>query len=308
MSCPWRTVERATLATCASCAVRATAARVRAVGRDTEARREWHRAYGKQRRADHVPFLVCELQGCDKLVDEWNRRICQMHRVRMRRYGSYELPFLTRRVCVGCGTPFATNQPNKIRCRKACGKDYRTPVEAPVRECKQCGSSFTSRHAAAVCSQACRGQRAREYGRLWNREHRPGTAVEEWPVLRRTCKACSVVFETVYPWQVYHVPKCGQRHSEKGVARKKAENRMRTLRLRLWQRDAKCYGCGHEIDYSLKSPHQWSPEVDHLTPLSMGGRTDMDNLAVMHRQCNADKGDRDAGSWERNALAVLRHG
>jgi 5-methylcytosine-specific restriction endonuclease McrA len=125
-------------------------------------------------------------------------------------------------------------------------------------------------------------------------------------VLTRTCEACSVVFQTVYGQKRFCEPMCGKRHSEKGRERKRAERKMRALRSRLWARDSRCYLCGFEIDYALPYPYPFSPQIDHVFPLSMGGRTEMDNLAVTHKQCNEDKADRDAAWWERRALAEIR--
>jgi hypothetical protein len=241
---------------------------------DPEKRKAWHKAYQAGRRASFAPHLICELEGCDKLVDEWNKRICQMHRKRMRRTGTYQL-------LVRLPTPKTARLPkvptvrSPIDCADGCGR-----LVAHGR-CKPCNDRHL-RLAAAARRRAMRQ-----------------------PV-RKTCLGCSIVFETMRADRVYHSHACAKHRGNGSKERKKAENRVRKLRFLLWQRDTKCYGCGHEIDYSLKTPHQWSPEVDHLTPLSMGGRTELDNLAVMHRQCNADKSDRDAGSWERTALAAMR--
>jgi 5-methylcytosine-specific restriction endonuclease McrA len=196
-----------------------------------------------------------------------------MHHSRLAKFGSYDLP---RRA------PKPPNPPGFAHCPQ-CDMDYEAP---------RGGSRF--------CSDECRHERKREEWRRDNAKRSAARGVR--PVERRTCEACSVVFETIYPSQRFHDAACGKRRSEKGRARKKATHKIRQYRLRLWARDPSCYLCGHEIDYSLAYPHDFSPQVDHLFPLSMGGRTTLDNLAVTHKRCNEEKGDREAALWERLTL------
>lgn len=58
-----------------------------------------------------------------------------------------------------------------------------------------------------------------------------------------------------------------------------------------------CGICGGEIDYTLKSPHPMSFEVDHILALDNGGTDTLDNKQASHRQCNRAKWNRmpDAG-------------
>lgn len=53
-----------------------------------------------------------------------------------------------------------------------------------------------------------------------------------------------------------------------------------------------CHLCGGEIDYSLRSPHPLSFEVDHIIPLDRGGSDDLDNKDAAHRKCNQEKSNR----------------
>lgn len=62
------------------------------------------------------------------------------------------------------------------------------------------------------------------------------------------------------------------------------------------QSGAGCWICGQPIDYTLKSPHPMSFEVDHVVPLSSGKtdeeRDSLDTLAnkrASHRRCNSKK-------------------
>lgn len=50
-----------------------------------------------------------------------------------------------------------------------------------------------------------------------------------------------------------------------------------------------CGICGEEIDYSLRSPHPDSFEVDHVLPIARGGADTLENKQASHRRCNRDK-------------------
>jgi 5-methylcytosine-specific restriction endonuclease McrA len=50
--------------------------------------------------------------------------------------------------------------------------------------------------------------------------------------------------------------------------------------------DNECYLCLDE--FSQGNP----PTVDHITPLSRGGTWELDNLALAHKICNTEKGNR----------------
>lgn len=58
-------------------------------------------------------------------------------------------------------------------------------------------------------------------------------------------------------------------------------------RIRRTQPD--CHICGRPIDYTLRTPDPYSFEVDHVIPLSKGGRDDITNKAAAHRTCNSTK-------------------
>lgn len=63
-------------------------------------------------------------------------------------------------------------------------------------------------------------------------------------------------------------------------------------RERIRARGDVCAICGKPIDYSLKKPDPMAFEVDHIIPISRGGKLyDMDNLQATHRICNERKGN-----------------
>jgi len=52
-----------------------------------------------------------------------------------------------------------------------------------------------------------------------------------------------------------------------------------------------CNICGSKIDKSLKFPNKRAATLDHLIPLSKGGRHVWENVAPAHADCNEDKGN-----------------
>lgn len=54
-----------------------------------------------------------------------------------------------------------------------------------------------------------------------------------------------------------------------------------------------CAICGQPVDKTLRSPHPLSAVVDHIIPVAKGGHpSDIANLQLAHRQCNALKSDK----------------
>lgn len=50
-----------------------------------------------------------------------------------------------------------------------------------------------------------------------------------------------------------------------------------------------CWICGEAIDYTIKTPHPDSFEVDHVVALARGGADSLSNKKASHRRCNNHK-------------------
>ena len=48
-------------------------------------------------------------------------------------------------------------------------------------------------------------------------------------------------------------------------------HRRRNLRTRILREETHCAICGHEVDKTLPTPHPYSPEIDEIIPISLGG-------------------------------------
>ena len=69
--------------------------------------------------------------------------------------------------------------------------------------------------------------------------------------------------------------------SEQGIFKKNKKILLRSGNI--------CALCGGYIDKSLKFPHPMSASVDHIIPVSKGGKSTMDNLQLAHLCCNQSK-------------------
>ncbi|MDR1033357.1 MAG: HNH endonuclease, partial [Bifidobacteriaceae bacterium] len=70
-----------------------------------------------------------------------------------------------------------------------------------------------------------------------------------------------------------------------------------SLRTRLRNRVLSVYDvcalCGTPVDKQLHTPHPYSPEVDEIIPVSLGGSPfEMSNLQLTHRHCNRQKSNK----------------
>lgn len=85
--------------------------------------------------------------------------------------------------------------------------------------------------------------------------------------------------------------------------RRLAKARRRTRKLEVWDEDVdvmllaewqkwKCYLCNKSICFKVKSPDPLSLSLDHLVPLSLGGRHSYANCAAAHFGCNSKKSAR----------------
>ena len=52
----------------------------------------------------------------------------------------------------------------------------------------------------------------------------------------------------------------------------------------------KCYYCKCDLKFKDFKPHKNVPSVDHLIPLSMGGRNEKENITICCARCNIVKG------------------
>ena len=70
----------------------------------------------------------------------------------------------------------------------------------------------------------------------------------------------------------------------------------------------RCYLCGHDIDVTILDRNDpLHLEIDHIWPISRGGRDTWENTAPVHRVCNQRKGNRlvACARWEDGPVILL---
>mgnify|MGYP003668303448 FL=1 len=61
----------------------------------------------------------------------------------------------------------------------------------------------------------------------------------------------------------------------------------------------RCHLCKKLARLDVNWLHPLAAQVDHLIPISKGGKNVWDNVAIAHRACNMKKGNRAAGDQLR---------
>lgn len=66
----------------------------------------------------------------------------------------------------------------------------------------------------------------------------------------------------------------------------------RRLRAEVIAEETVCGICRRWVDKSLRHPHPWAPQVDHIVPVSVRPELVMvrSNLRLVHRRCNLRRG------------------
>lgn len=119
-----------------------------------------------------------------------------------------------------------------------------------------------------------------------NRERR-----REW---ERTYRANNkeAVNERIRKWRANNPDKVGAAASRRAKAELEGNATPKLIEAKWEASDHTCVLCGQPIDDTLKSPHNMSRTVEHLTPIARGGRHNLNNIGFAHWGCNSQKQDR----------------
>lgn len=169
---------------------------------------------------------------------------------------------------------------------------------AAVKDCPVCGVSFTAAKSnkQLYCSPRCGSAAHRD---------RPESCCSagecERPV--RAKELCASHYKAKYG---------AERNWSKGRAETRRRNlRTKTARRRAAERDPnaeaidrdeigdrdgwRCGLCRQKVNRDLPYPHPRSPSLDHIEPLSLGGKHTRLNVQITHLGCNLAKSNKGGG-------------
>lgn len=204
-------------------------------------------------------------------------------------------------LCTECGGPIAhnleTGRPRRYcseRCKQRVSNraQNRRRLPAPkqvARACERCGATFGPlRRDQVYCSPRCRinaGQ-ARRYH---------GAPLRQGVQFDRQCVECGSAFVALKDNAKWCSAICRIRTRGRDESRRRTPGSGASLYAdrEIFERDKwRCHLCGKKVDPKADRRSPLGATIDHLVPLSEGGRDDAANVATAHLKCNRDKGVR----------------
>jgi len=219
--------------------------------------------------------VICPRPGCEQIVPSSRRG-------RPRRWCS------TRCRQLGRVRDFVAHRLSNSRYR-ARRRGSVVPVRAQELSLCRCGSIFKAwrngKHPLATCG-LCKA-------RITSRSFRAR------PLPQRACSWCHVAFKPTTPHQIY----CRDEHNNiaksvrrKALKRGAARGSVPSL-WTIYTRDrGRCGLCRGRVGRSFKWPHPRTASLDHIVPISHGGKDEAANLQIAHLACNMAKQTRACGS------------
>lgn len=199
-------------------------------------------------------------------------------------------------MCRTCGAAFNANRNRTTYCSGACQRGSLVGRRRPPRigascpvpwaQCAVCEAWFVRRDARKACGPAC----AAEANRRISRAISARTKI----VRERSCPECGDVFTPVYGDKrtVFCSPRCSRKLDRRARRRAlRGRPRERVGLAEIAARDGwRCQICRHRVDRALSGAHPRGATLDHIVPVSSGGRHERRNLQLAHRACNSAKG------------------
>lgn len=182
------------------------------------------------------------------------------------------------------------------------------PIPKPVRvktyrTCIICGHEYEAKGKALTCGDECRKADGRN---KYYADHdhnlelaRIRDSVKTKPKQEVECAECGKVFmpeyrnkRTVYCSDVCMNRSVGRNAHHARRIRFKDGFIERVYKARIIKRDnGMCQICGKKVALKHKSPHPFSPSLDHIIPLAKGGTHEPKNVRLAHFICNSLKSD-----------------
>lgn len=213
--------------------------------------------------------------------------------------------------CVLCNKALTTTQVRKHReypvlyktfCSKAHEFEYRRanakpkPAKQPaIKACTLCSSTFSAKQKTQkLCSDECRREQARLDGRKGGKHYTSRPKATKQCIL---CIASFTCFASNVERSKYCSLQCARKDSKarrKLIIRKQYVEPVSITYLRQRDHDT-CKLCNEPVS-NEPVPHRLAATIDHIKPISKGGKHKRSNCQLAHFICNSLKGNRKAGN------------
>ena len=182
------------------------------------------------------------------------------------------------------------DSPVVIRC-KVCGAERTASMISLRRDgcvvCKECQRRELEAQKQKQQADAARKEMSRAAHAFHNKKQLGMYFCEicgsPIPSGRHVCSKCAKDRQRHYD---------NLKKSKRRVAALTKESAGITL-AKLYERDAGvCWICGQLCDFGADSNSNLYPSIDHVVPISKGGKDEWSNIKLAHRLCNSMRGDR----------------
>ena len=159
--------------------------------------------------------------------------------------------------------------------------------------CQQCGAFYLGKITSVYCSRDCELEVGRERSGKYYISKR-----ETNEYVTKVCKNCGELFTINYyvEKREFCSSRCSNRYHK--VQRKARERGAFVEPVSigyLFNRDGGvCQLCGKKVSMDLEHTHVMSATMDHIIPISKGGRHCKQNTQLAHLMCNSIKGAKDS--------------
>jgi hypothetical protein len=203
-------------------------------------------------------------------------------------------------ICKYCGKEFNPKGYDRVTyCSRECAyKDHEAKPKEPkpiiISQCVICGKEFQGK--GKYCSDECRRTKGRnDYYAKYK-----VTVRDTNEYIEKKCALCGIVFRTNYRASMrrFCSDKCMDRYfKEEYKATRKKQMKVAFVKQvyfeKIYKRDKGiCQICGQLVKHDKEPSDIMAATIDHITPLSRGGKHLPENCQLAHRICNSLKGDR----------------
>ena len=213
--------------------------------------------------------------------------------------------------CKKCGAEFTPTGPRSTYCTPECAKlakreshreanrrykqRHKGRVDAYNREYrKQNREALRQQYREYYAKNIeVRRQKSRENSKRW-RDNNIELARERQRQWRRNNPdiARERMRKSVMKWRANNPDKVGAYNARRAQAELEGDATPQLIEAKWEASDKTCILCGAPIDPNLPLRHRLARTIEHLTPLTRGGRHDLDNIDFAHRACNTRKRDK----------------